>query len=363
MKRNIAILLTVCLLLSGCSAWQDGSYHSVKPHQNQVNQGQSGNAAVSSYTALHRTLLDMVHSGKKSGIISVANYNQLVVARDMALVVQEVMQKDPIGAYAVEDIRFELGTNSGEPAIALEITYLHDYADIKKMQTVDTMEDAKEAITKALNSCESGIVLYIQQYEQTDMVQWVDDYGDAYAEMLMEQPQVTENLYPEEGSSRIMVLKFSYQNSRETLREMQTQVGKAVDTAVKAARQEPDPALRFGALYDHLMGLFEEFQQETSMTPAYSLLIHGVGDCHAFATVYGAFCRRTGLECMVVTGTRNGEPWSWNIVKSGEMYYHLDLPASRAAGEFRLLADADMSGYVWDYALYPPCGVEIPTEE
>ena len=100
-----------------------------------------------------------------------------------------------------------------------------------------------------------------------------------------------------------------------------------------------------------------DYQTETSVTPAYSLLQHGVGDSRAFATVYAAMCRKAGLECLVVTGTRSGEPWAWNMIKLGSAYQHVDLLKCSAGGGFRETADREMDGYVWDYSGYPECPV------
>ncbi len=362
MMRTVAIVLAVCLLLSGCSAWQDGSYHSVKPHQEQSNQGQTDDFAVSSYTALYRAVESMVHNGKKSGIISVANYNQLVVARDMNLAVQKITAEDPLGTWAVENIHFELGTNSGEPAIAVEITYLHDYADFKKIQKVSTMAEAEAAIAGALESCDSGIVLYVDQYEPRDLIQWVDDYGDRFPEQLMELPQVTENLYPEEGTQRILELKFTYQNSRETLRDMQTQVSAVMTEITQGIRQELEENQQYNLLFVRLAGRFESIQLATSITPAYSLLVHGAGDSRAFATMYAALCRQMGMECRTVTGTRNGQPWWWNIVSVEDTSFHLDIVTCRENGQYILLGDEAMQslGYVWDYSEYQATGEPTP---
>ena len=113
-----------------------------------------------------------------------------------------------------------------------------------------------------------------------------------------------------------------------------------------------------------------DYKMDTSITPSYSLLYHGVGDSRAFAEVYAAMCRQAGLECMIVTGTRDGAPWTWNMVRDGGEYYHVDL--LRNSGNFREYTDMEMTGYVWDYSAYPSCdtyyqetvapAAEAPTE-
>ena len=105
------------------------------------------------------------------------------------------------------------------------------------------------------------------------------------------------------------------------------------------------------------------YEIQTSNTPSYSLLHHGVGDSRAFAVVYASMCRRAGLECRIVTGTRNGEPWTWNMVRDGELYFHVDLLRSSLSGGFREYTDGEMGGYVWDYSNYPACNLPyVPLE-
>ena len=106
-----------------------------------------------------------------------------------------------------------------------------------------------------------------------------------------------------------------------------------------------------------------DYKVETSITPSYSLLRHGVGDSRAFATVYAAMCRAANLECIVVTGTRSGEPWSWNMICEDGYYWHVDLLNSNEKGKFEKKLDADMEGYVWDYSAYPLCDNAPVTDE
>ena len=115
-----------------------------------------------------------------------------------------------------------------------------------------------------------------------------------------------------------------------------------------------DPHDQYAQLYSFLMERFE-YSLETSITPSYSLLCHGVGDSRAFATVYAAMCRRAGLEFMTITGTRSGDPWTWNIILDNGTYFHVDLLRSNAGGQFWELTDLEMRNYVWDYSAYPAC--------
>ena len=86
-----------------------------------------------------------------------------------------------------------------------------------------------------------------------------------------------------------------------------------------------------------------------------------MGDAKAFATVYAAMCRSAGLDCRVVSGTRSGEAWYWNLVALEDGFFHVDLLESQKAGQLSYLLDEQMTGYVWDYSAHPAAvALEVP---
>ncbi len=362
MKRTLILIMMLSFLLSGCSGFLDSSYVFVETHPLDTDH-QEQIISVSDYSSLLSILRKMVEEGTESGIISVVRYNPDRVATDMASAVEYVLHRDPIGSYAVEDIQYDLGTSAGQSAVSIEITYLHSRSELQKIHRPKNWEQAEKVITEALNNCEAGVVLYLQDYQEVDFAQWVAAYATARPDRVIESPTVTANIYPDFGSTRVVELKFAYQNTRDSLRAMQKSVMERFGAAIIYASGEAEQQDQYFRLYSFLMGS-PQIQVETSLTPAYSLLQHGVGDSRAFATVYAAMSVRSGLECYVVTGTRAGEPWYWNIICCNGVYYHLDLLSCHEADDFDLLLDQKMSGYVWDYSAYPVCnGEPVPQSE
>jgi hypothetical protein len=217
------------------------------------------------------------------------------------------------------------------------------------------MEDAEPLVAAALTNFDDRLVMYVEQYLEWDFLQMVRDYAKTYPETVMEIPQMTVGIYGI-GAERVVELSFAYQTERDSLRQMQAQVRRVFDAAELYVSGTASDRQKYSQLYAFLMERFD-YQTETSITPAYSLLQHGVGDSRAFATVYAAMCRRAGMECLVVTGTRDGEPWVWNMIQLDGIYRHVDLLQCNADGEFRETSDREMDGYVWDYSGYPVCPV------
>jgi hypothetical protein len=263
-----------------------------------------------------------------------------------------------VGAYAVKSIAYELGTAGGVPAVVVTVEYNQNQSQLKKIRSVLGMNAAKNRITEALDNLEPNIVLRVANYEDVDYTQLVQDYAMERPDMVMEVPQVSASVYPDGGSIRVVELKFTYQTSRESLKSMQEYVQPKFSASELFVKIEEDNSMKFARLYAFLMET-TDYTVETSITPAYSLLRHGVGDSKAFASVYAAMCKKAGLDCQVISGTRAGEPWFWNIIQQEGQYYHLDLLRCYDSGGFQKSYDEEMTGYVWDYAAYPAC---VPPE-
>ena len=355
MKRRIVSMgLVLSLLLTGCSfTLLDGEYVYTQPHVMNDALPDNDSVYAANYQELYSAMAAMVEAGENKGVIFVSDYSQDVSA-DARKALQVLRRDHPLAAYAVSDITAQLGATGGEAALVVEITYLHDRAEMQQIREVSNVQLAAERIKSALSACETGIVLLVRNYSAVDFVQIVENYALEHPEYVIEQPRVTVSIYPDSGRERVVEVIFSYQNSRETLREMQGKVQAMFTSAslyVSADKQQQD---KFYHLYTFITERFD-YRIEHSLTPSYSLLLHGVGDHRAFATVYAAMCAREKLKCYVVNGSRNGEPYTWNIIAVDGVYYHVDLLRSSISGEFTLMLDAQMGEYVWDYDAYPVC--------
>lgn len=358
MRNNIraAVLLTLlCLFLGGCAFWADGFYVSDEPYQVQNAHPVNEMITAGSYMDIRDALAEMVEDCTLSAIISVPNLEHSMVNYYMEAVIHYIMENNPIGAYGVQEITYEIGTNAGETAIAVDISYNYSRSVILRMKRTQNMDSAFSLVKDALNQYAAGITLYVSNYTETDITQMIQDYVDAYPEICMEMPQVSVAVYPNQGIERVVDITFSYRNSREVLRSMQKNVDD-IFTPLQVSGETLQE--RYASLYDRLIKM-HTYTLETSITPAYSLLRHGVGDSKAFATVYAAMCRKVGLVCHVISGTRAGEAWYWNVVESDGTYYHLDLLQCSQNGGFQLLGAIQMTGYVWDYSAFP---IQIPEE-
>lgn len=357
MKRAaIAYFLALCLLLSGCGMGFGGEYLWEQSHPMPDSTESGQNISASDFPSLYGVLEQAVESGTGQLTVSVALYDRDAVEADTARAIETLCRNNPVAAYSVRDIQWELGSIGGEQVLVVELAYFYDQAQINKIKSVEDNIQASEAIAAALGAFEPSLVLRIRAYEDADFLQLVTDYAAENPQIVMETPEVSVSIYPEAGTDRVVELKFTYQTSRDILRSMQQQVATVVDAAVDMVSVTVQPRGKYTQMYALLVERFQDYSLETSLTPAYSLLLYGVGDSKAFATVYAAMCRQAGLECLTVVGTYNSELRYWNIVCIDGVYYHVDLLRSKEEGQFREMTDSEMEEYVWYYPAYPACG-------
>ena len=350
MKKLILLILSLAMLLSGCS-WLDGEYHSVKPHTAQSVKPSNNMIMVTDYLQLRDALVDMVNSGNQKAAFYSNSISMDEVDQYMDAAIMHLRQNCAIGAYAVADVTYEAGISGEFTAIAVTVDYTHGRQEILRIKKVTNMEGLKGMIQFAVNQCNASTVIHVNEYEDMDVELFVHEYANENPHLCMEVPQVTVNTYPEQGKDRVVEISFSYTTSRDALRIMQNMVTPIFSAAELYVQGSEEELQKYEQLYAFLMERFD-YKIETSITPAYSLLRYGVGDSKAFAMVYKTMCENADLRCQVVSGTRNGEAHYWNLIRFDGTDYHVDLLASNEAGEFTLMLPEEMAGYVWDYSLY-----------
>ena len=121
--RAILALILALSLLTGCS-WMDTGYVSVTPHREQSGNIRTENLVVSNYDELLEAMEAVVSKGTENSIINVVNYDAFLLEENLPNATYHIRKIYPIGAYAVEELNCELGSNTGKTAIALAVFYI-----------------------------------------------------------------------------------------------------------------------------------------------------------------------------------------------------------------------------------------------
>jgi len=347
-----AIICIVSVLLCGCTGWLSSEYLWIQPHEEQSINSSARIITVTSYVQMQNELKRLVSEGAEEIVVSVSEFNDSTIDFYVSTAVNYILDNTSIGAYAVDKISYEIGTNRGEPVVAFRIEYKHGQNEIKNMKQISNNEELLEIIKSALNNCEQYVVFHTTQYEPMELTKFISGYASENPDKVIEVPYVNLATYPATGEERVVEITFTYLTDRQELLDMQRQVQAVFTSAELYVRGTAKVIDIYSRLYSFLMER-SEYTQESSITPAYSLLQNATGDSAAFANVYAAMCRKSGLECSAVSGMRDGAQWTWNVLRYRGRFYHVDLLRCNENGNFSLVDGKDMAGYDWDITQYP----------
>lgn len=376
MKKHILTIVSLISLLAGllggCGALVDDNYLAVGRHIEQAteateaSQEEADHSVVTNRSELRGAVLSRVRDWVESDTLWVENYEGDLEG-DLAEILSYTTQEDPIGAYAVDFADAELTGDAVSGSIELSIVFRRSAAEIGSIVTVNNTAAALRRIDQALVSCETALTLRIRSYEETDFEDYIFGYCLKNPNLIVALPELSAQVYPKEGETRILELHFTYDQTRENLTQMLSSVNTILDSASSYVTSGKTEAERLELLARFLSNRFHyEIAEEVPTMPAYELLCEGKAHSLSFATVFRYECTKAGTECRLVSGERNGEAWYWNLICLDGVYYHIDLMRGVERGEstLTLLLQQDLraEGYVWAEEEYPSNPEPDPTE-
>ena len=371
MRGYIITCFTICALLlgTGCSAMLEREYVRIVPHSaTQRVEGESSDLRAENYQELVNALLYFVVTGEENGAIRLYNYPKEEAELDLPEACYEVTREDPLGAYSVEDIQYQLSTIVAYDEANIQITYRRDRNQVESIIPVTGTSAIRREISKGMANFDEEIVLKAMYFDgNMDQIQTL--IRQAYyetADAALGMPTTTIHLYPETGLHRIVEINVTYPMEQSELERRSEQLRNQVKTILDAplGTENDDILLAIGQLIMGQGGLKPEIG-----STAYHAIVAGGSDPQGLAMAMSLLCQEMNIYCVVVEGTLNEVPHHWNIVMTPWGYRHLDLSAYQLASwedaqsakneaYHPFLSDsvALEVGYLWDTRWVPPCG-------
>lgn len=345
-KRLCALCLLLLFPLSGCTSMLERSYTSVQPYvQNVVRQDSGSALEAQTYQQLVSAVLYLVTQHSENGIIRLYNYSGDVES-DVSRACLEVVQKDPLGAFAVDYIKHSVSRIVSFYEAQITISYLRTAEETGQITAVTGSSAIKSELHHTLSKFESIQLLRISYYFEDDSYLY-ELIRQAYYDTPLAafgMPQISLSLYPESGSQRIVEIELVYPSSNEILIDSQQELASA---ALQLIADQIDPDAQ--TIYELLLQT-AQFQPGDGMSTAYAALLNGSADAEGLALAYKLLCDQADLTCTVVQG--QGEHSFWNIVTTANGSRHVDC----ANGLFGLTDRQmeELGGYQWSGS-YPLC--------
>lgn len=352
-KMMCAVMAALMLLSTGCSSMLNRDYSSVTVHSaTPTAEGDANTMRVQNYQELVNALIYLINQGEESGSIRYsgeeADFKKLM---DEACL--EVKQEDPLGAYAVDYIKYSVISIVGSYEADVQITYRRTREQVASIVDATGAAAIRSELSRALSSFDTEVVLRISYFEE----------NEAYIQQLVRQaylsnpataldfPDAQVAMYPESGQQRIVEVTLTYHQSLQTLESWRNSLSREADRIC-----QPLTELTIKEKLDGITGTLQSMGAYSAQggSTAYDALLGGGGDSQGVALAFSLLCRQVGITCSVVDGQKNGQSHFWNVVQTASGYRHVDL--SRA-GSVTYNVDQTMTqqGYVWDTQQVPAC--------
>ena len=343
MKRLLPLLLACALLLTGCSAMLERSYTAETVHNRAPEaEGDSSILRAEDYQDLVSAVYYFVSQGAASGTVRLYNYDPEAVEADLDAACLEVVQEDPLGAYAVDYIKYDCAHIVSYYEADLSITYRRTAEQIASVVSVTGSSAIRAELQEALAAFLPELALRISYFsEGTDIQALLEQAYYATPAAAFGLPEAEISVYPPEGgATRVVEIVLSYPVDTEQAAAMSR---KLIQYAQELADASP---LLPGADYaSAVAGLLQNqvtFDPEGPGTP-YAALMEGSASSEGIALAALLLCRAGGVECQVVRGTLDGQIRFWNQLRVDGKTRFLDAAAGTA---LRTAQEMEVLGYV-----------------
>lgn len=367
-RRFAAFSLAFVLLLTGCASLLNRDYSSVTPHSTTPTAEEDSSLRVESYQELVNAILYLVTQGADEGRIRLYNYPQSQVEEDLAAACLEVVQEDPLGAYSVDFITFDVSTIVSYYEAAINISYRRSQEQVAAIVMATGASAIRSELRRMLSEFDTEMVLRISYFDgnEDDIETLLRQAHSLTPETALDLPDWEITLYPQTGTRRIVEVILTYQQDPETLQARKNVLAQRTQQLLTGLLpgQGEEAYLELGRLI---------LDQTTPNAPggstAYHALVEGGADSQGLALALALLCQQLDLSCQVVGGEVDGLPHFWNIVNTPAGYRHFDVSRlailsenedPQAPEEPIFFSDrwATEQGYLWNTGTTPLCGAQ-----
>ncbi len=356
----VALTTAAALTLTGCSTLLERNYTSITPHNSAPTaEGDPSVLRANSYQELVNALIYLINAGAQEGTIRLYLDSEEVES-ELEAACLEVVQEDPLGAYAVEHIKYSITSLVTYDEAQVALTYRRTPEQISSIVQATGVTAIRTELASVLTSFDTECVLRISYFDgDEDFIRELA--AQAYYSTpvsALGMPELHIEVYPDSGQQRIVEILLTYPMERSELERRKQRVELWLEELTAPLADRVGDSLLFAAARSVLSS--GTYDPEGGST-AYDLLETGSADSEGFSLALAALCQRLELSCRVARGTWNGQPHFWNVVQTGDGWRHLDLSAL-SDENLLFYTDRELSelGYVWNADDLPLCG---PSDE
>ena len=369
-KRLPALILCLALLpLPGCTAMLERGHETVTTHVEYAVAEDDSVLRAENYPGLVNAMLYFVNGHRRSGTIRLYNYTGDVEA-DLANARSEVMYDDPLGAFSVRALSYDVTRILTYYEVELQVAYSRTAQEVQSLREVFGLSGVRQELGRLVTE-QRGSAVFLASYFSGDqaLLETLVDLACWSAPALYLHHDVgssTIALYPETGTRRVVSVALSWNRGVDAVAEEEKDYAQRLETAA-AALLEANPPSREGYTVEELAAIVRSAAVEWDPDGSNLALDALSGEA---ASDFGLLMAMEYLcqQCAIEVEPVRGSAGLWLIAATDDGYRHL-LPQSLRPEEegreleegeeppFRLYTDQELTGlgYEWPEALHPVC--------
>ena len=198
----LALLLALALPLSGCAAMLERAWSGSETHVDYPVVEDDSTLRVGNYQGLVNALLYYVNEHSAAGSVQMYNYAG-EAEEDLERARAQVVEQDPLAAYTVRSLTYDVTRILTYYEVDVRITYAHTAQEIDAIRTVSGMAGLTAELERMADEREGQSVLLLSGFsgdgallDELFRLAW---YGDP-ARGEPDPPRFQAGFYPAEGA-------------------------------------------------------------------------------------------------------------------------------------------------------------------
>lgn len=223
MKRLFGLCLAL-LCLTSCASMLEREYTVAVDHVEDQPSLADTAYRVETYPALRAAILSYVEEGMTKGSLRCPTTYPGNLSVDLEKAKRQLMEEDPLGCYALEDITFRTARIIAYYDVELELTYQVDREELTSLPKVANQLELAAVLKEALTQGQERQAVYLTFYPEADeaffsgaltLAQEPDPEAPPEPQEPSDVPPGPASLagvelYPTTGTRRVAVLTLDY---------------------------------------------------------------------------------------------------------------------------------------------------------
>ena len=383
-KRIYALgLAAVMLFLSGCSSIFQKEYLSITKYtEEEHNEYWNSAVEVTSYEELKSEIYNMVQDHVEQERLNFSTYegdlNEDFIRGELSRAFREIQNETALGSYAVLHFsHYDLIQIITRYEVTVYINYRRTQEEVAEIGYVSGKLRLPSFLTEMLSGLETNSCfrMNVSELNESEILSVLRNAFENNPISCVFLPEATVTIHPTAGPEFIIELELGYPKSNMIISNMRQALTLELESLVKQVQAENEQTTALQAYNTlaasvHYDPTGEIRRGNDNLDPTlgnsiYGALVDGCADSYGIALAYSALCREVGIECLVVTGTLNKLEHSWNLIRLGDSFHHVDVSADTILGISGAFgrSDSQMNGYWWFIEDYPEATSSLNAED